>query len=106
MKRNAQGVNIKKVSVMHTTFEDGGVPTDITKEEVKDWERQRSEAGPLAALIPIDVPFSSCWLGKKLREMNKFTVEELDTILFDHGRRCMTISEVWRTAAQTYASLK
>lgn len=71
---NAHGVKIGKLSTIHKSFEAGGVPLDITKEDVNDWKRQHDEAMAASGLpaafrnmMPIDVAYSGCWLGKELR---------------------------------------
>jgi len=110
MKRTKNGVGIKTVSAVHATFEDGGIPTDMTKEDVARWKRQRKTAAPAGVpaffleLIPIDVPYSGCWLGDRLRETGALSEHEIADVVTAHGAS-MDVATMWRRAVERAAAL-
>jgi hypothetical protein len=112
------GVRIAKVSAAHKSFSKAScIPADdITPAVLEDWQRQHAEAtggfSIFADMIPIDLTYSGCWLGAKLRAVvndndgkRVFDEDAIRSIGLTHGRMCAgNWKDGWKIAAKLYAA--
>jgi hypothetical protein len=113
---NKHGVRIAKVSAAHKSFSKAScIPADdITPAVLEDWERQHAEAtggsALFARMIPIDLTYSGCWLGAKLRAAvndgkRVFDEDAIRSLGVTHGRMCAgNWKDGWKIAANLYAA--
>jgi hypothetical protein len=105
MQVNSAGVRIAKVSCLHATFEAGGVPTTITRADVRRWNEALWDSGGsgLFSTTPIDVTLSSCWVAEQLQACG-LDSEAVNQALVSHG--ASRPGDMWRRATMRVAQVR